>query len=209
MILKMINVIDPECVPENPTNRYNAGWDIIAPYDIYLPHGCETMVDTGLIVKVESDHPVFTMLVPRSSSIKKELRIKNTVGIIDQSYCGPQDTIKIFFVRDEKRTHILQPCMPAKAMESNFYVGTMANVKIDGAMYAAKPEVVDIYEDPHLLFKKGDKIAQLIFLNQCEPDVIHTQLSANEWAFEWQVIVLKDVSELEDDSRGGFGSTGN
>jgi dUTP pyrophosphatase len=56
------------------------------------PGACE-MFSTGLVVAVPAGHTL--LLLARSSSAKKGLRLGNSVGVIDQDYCGPNDEIKI------------------------------------------------------------------------------------------------------------------
>lgn len=95
-MIKVYSEHGPDFIPERATKK-SAGFDIRTPRDIILKPGTETIVDTGLVIDgSEYPHSLFYMLVPRSSAgIKHDIELKNTVGIIDQDYCGPQDTLKV------------------------------------------------------------------------------------------------------------------
>lgn len=73
----------------------DVGWDLTCPEAVKLSPGESCVVDTHLIV---CPPPGWAFIIaPRSSSIKagKRWRLTNTMGIIDPSYCGPTDTLKI------------------------------------------------------------------------------------------------------------------
>lgn len=76
----------------------SAGIDVRAPYDIMVDYTGKTVVDTGIIFKLlpdDTNKRYVTYLVPRSSAgIKKGITLQNTVGVIDQDYCGKKDFIK-------------------------------------------------------------------------------------------------------------------
>lgn len=84
-----------------------AGFDLYAPSsggDIYMPYGTRRMVDTGVIV--QTPIKLFMLLVPRSSTgtkVAKSVRIANTVGVIDPSYQGQGDTIKVCLEREARK----------------------------------------------------------------------------------------------------------
>lgn len=61
--------------------------DIVEPGEIKL-------IPTGLVICVPSDYML--MLASRSSTpLKKGLKLGNSIGVVDQDYCGPADEIKI------------------------------------------------------------------------------------------------------------------
>ena len=64
----------------------SAGLDIRVAEDYYLYPQEQYDLKTGLHVEIPTDH--FGLLVPRSSTGKKGLRLLNTVGIIDSDYRG-------------------------------------------------------------------------------------------------------------------------
>ena len=78
----------------------SAGWDIRAPHDIWLPPGHIVEVKTTLRFNLE-DGKLFLLLLPRSSAGVKGLYILNTAGVIDPSFCGPDDEIKLWLGRRE------------------------------------------------------------------------------------------------------------
>ena len=185
------NVFDEKCLPVKK-NESDAGWDIVTPYDIYLPEGYETVVDTGLIVQMDSDKACHYLVYPRSSASKVGLRIKNTVGVVDQSYCGPEDTLKLWFVRDAPLPLIKQDWSDAanKMVDSSWVEGVP---KIVAKTSDGKTKIIPVHSrtlnSSPLLFKAGERIAQIVFLQHLVPE---------EVSFE-----LKETV-----SRGGFGSTG-
>lgn len=66
-------------------------------FDIAVPQGgviqpSETkFFPTGLVMKVPAGHVL--LVAPRSSNAKKQLRMGNGIGLIDQDYCGPSDEL--------------------------------------------------------------------------------------------------------------------
>lgn len=90
----------------------SCGYDIATPVDLYFTAGEWQDVDLKLYLEHCSAmslpaypqdgvytplflHKWFMMIVPRSSmGMKYGLRLANTVGIIDQDYVGPDNTIK-------------------------------------------------------------------------------------------------------------------
>lgn len=84
---------DELLVPVCKTEK-SAGYDIKAPEDIYVTRKlCEVRVDTGIVLDgsgIEEDFLV--LLAPRSGlSDKLDIRLKNTVGLIDKDFVGPKD----------------------------------------------------------------------------------------------------------------------
>ena len=64
----------------------SAGLDLRASVSIALRKGETYDLHTGVHVEIPDGH--FGMLVPRSSTGKKGLRLLNTIGIIDSDYRG-------------------------------------------------------------------------------------------------------------------------
>lgn len=77
--------------PEFKTSG-SAGFDLAILNDItVLPHST-TMARTGLVIAAPSGHML--MLTPRSSTWKRwGLRLGNTVGIVDNDFCGDEDEL--------------------------------------------------------------------------------------------------------------------
>lgn len=185
----------------------SVGYDLVAPYDIILPYGTENMVDTGIVVDVRDyGKPIFTMLVPRSSAgHKKNIRVKTTVGIIDPSYCGPEDSIRASLQRtsllprfigsfpydeDEspwERTRPSKYGLDVNPRDTICHITKEGEGSMIHFFHRKSENLEDI-----IPYRKGERFAQLLFL-----------------PFESPVPVLVQQSELSQGSRGGFGSTGN
>lgn len=88
-----------ESLAPKPPGPGNAGWDIRAPHDIVLMPGTRIFVDTGLVVQGPL-REVYCTAVPRSSTgTKWSLSMTNTFPVIDPSYRGPSDNIKLMIER--------------------------------------------------------------------------------------------------------------
>lgn len=74
----------------------SVAFDIVCPEDVMIPaHGAAT-VPTGLIIATPPGYAL--VLAPRSSLFQKTgLRLANTIGIVDQDFCGPQDELSLSF----------------------------------------------------------------------------------------------------------------
>jgi dUTP pyrophosphatase len=101
----------------NIVNDYpNAGFDLFCPEDIEL-EAPQLKLDTKVkCCMIKSDNtPVSYYMYPRSSLSKTNLRLANSVGIIDSGYRG--NLIGVFDVIDniiniEKYSRYLQVCSP-------------------------------------------------------------------------------------------------
>jgi dUTPase len=179
----------------------SVGYDLYAPYDIYLPHGCRKMVDTGVVVQTPDE--LFMLFVPRSSTgtkVAKSVRIANTIGIIDPKYRGQNDTLKVSFERESKKQEYVgtlnfEPStvngsVMAQA-RAEFGVSTDTTLTSIHRVAENRYDVYTYQEEPMLIFKEGDRFAQVIFLPYSRPYLVES--------------VLEDFTV---DSRGGFGSSG-
>ncbi|MDA0207909.1 MAG: dUTP diphosphatase [bacterium] len=120
-----------------------AGFDFHLIDDVTIQPGEMIPIQTGLAMQIPAGH-VLIVASRASSPIKKGVNLANSIGVIDEDFCGNDD--EIFIVVQNLRT-----------------------------------------EAVHL--KKGDRIAQGVIL-----PVTHA--------------TFKEVSYLEQDNRGGHGSTG-
>ena len=77
--------------PERAT-KYSVGYDLVAT-DNGMEIGNCLIYDTGIYLNKIPDN-MFAMLAPRSSIFKTDLRLANSVGIIDPDY---RDSIKVIF----------------------------------------------------------------------------------------------------------------
>lgn len=83
--------IPNEMVPL-PTRKtkYSAGYDFIAPMDITIYPGDYEVIATGVKAFMQPDE--YLAVVIRSSyGIKKHLRVKNVIGVIDSDYYNNLD----------------------------------------------------------------------------------------------------------------------
>lgn len=71
----------------------DVGYDLKSPDDYYVPPFGYVEIDTG--VSIDFDDNTYATVHPRSSGSTRNIKIANTIGIIDPSYRGPKDTIKV------------------------------------------------------------------------------------------------------------------
>ncbi len=154
-----------------PALEGDVGFDLIAATDPKIVgeknfNGDWTRIDyieydTG--VKVNPPQGFFTMIIPRSSLSKYDLVLANSVGVIDPSYKGN------LIVRFK---YIIQP----KDLVFKDLIGIQVSVSN--------------WSGFQNIYKKGDKIAQLVFMPVSVPTL--------------------EVGEVGESERGegGFGSTG-
>ncbi|PCJ20551.1 MAG: deoxyuridine 5'-triphosphate nucleotidohydrolase [Candidatus Cloacimonadota bacterium] len=85
----------------------SAGFDLITAEDIsFSKIGEFKLVDLGVIIKVPKDH--HSLLMPRSSTFKKHQVLQaNSVGLIDEDYCGAKDFWKMPLVYFGEGTKII------------------------------------------------------------------------------------------------------
>jgi dUTPase len=140
----------------------------------------------------------FTMIVPRSSSRTRNIRISNTVGIVDPSYCGPDDTLKVDLTRDSKKCEFVT-MMERREGESlsqahqRFYT---ENPSRSAGYFVLVPSnkhwhVFEEGPDALEVYKAGERFCQILFLPYYKPELVQTRLE-----------------EFGNLSRGGLGSTG-
>lgn len=89
------NVPDPEYKTE-----LAAGFDLAVADDVSLWPGEGDAFPTGLIIQAPDSHML--LITPRSSTFRKwGVTLGNTVGIIDQDYCGPEDELMLYLIRPD------------------------------------------------------------------------------------------------------------
>lgn len=114
--------------------------------------------------KYKEEYNFFSFLFPRSSISNYNLQLCNSVGVIDSGY---RDSIKVRF------NYLMQP-------ENYFF---LEDDKKNKFMLGCV--------DPSKIYKKGDKIAQLVFSKHLHPSIT----------------MSSQLNEC-DRNLGGFGSTG-
>lgn len=69
-----------------------AGFDLAIIDQVTVPSRRTVIARTGLVIATPPGHML--MIAPRSSTWKKwEIRLGNTVGIVDTDYCGDEDEV--------------------------------------------------------------------------------------------------------------------
>lgn len=64
--------------------------DLYAVEDVYFKEGDFKLIDLGVIIKLPSGYEAH--IAPRSSTFKTwGILQTNSVGVVDESYCGPED----------------------------------------------------------------------------------------------------------------------
>jgi dUTPase len=95
----------------------NAGFDLFTPNSIYITTKF-FQLNTGIISAMfdQNNNPVSYFLYPRSSIIKTNYRLANSVGIIDSGYrgniIGAFDNYAFHETTIDKYTRLLQLCSP-------------------------------------------------------------------------------------------------
>jgi dUTP pyrophosphatase len=78
-------------MPEYKTDKC-AGFDLATAEEIRLTSGESGFFRTGLVIQAPEDHML--LITPRSSTWKKYgVSLGNTIGIVDEDYCGPDDEL--------------------------------------------------------------------------------------------------------------------
>lgn len=147
-----LKILKNETVIDSPARIGDAGFDIYAKSDpkvvgsiyqgLYYTSISHIEYDTELRVEPElinDKFEFFLLLYPRSSIIKTNLSLANSVGVIDSGYRG---SIKVCF------KYIIQP-EDMKVIEGKSVYGKNARGVISSI-------------NPQRIYQKGDKIAQLI-----------------------------------------------
>ncbi|HBR80974.1 MAG: Deoxyuridine 5'-triphosphate nucleotidohydrolase Dut [Candidatus Uhrbacteria bacterium GW2011_GWE2_45_35] len=83
--------------PDVPIPEYKTAgavaFDIAVPKGGVIQPGETKFFSTGLVIKVPDGYVL--LVAPRSSNAKKQIRMGNSIGLIDQDYCGPTDELKL------------------------------------------------------------------------------------------------------------------
>lgn len=90
-----INLWHPNAsVPEYGTDL-SAGFDLPVIDDVTIKPMESGVFQTGLIIQAPPHHMI--LVAPRSSTWKKwGVSLGNTVGIVDEDYCGPDDKMMLY-----------------------------------------------------------------------------------------------------------------
>lgn len=147
----------PEYVPVCSEDE-SAGYDIICPEDIILTTRAPAhMLDLGIVLvgpKLMEGWAWHYKIIPRSSSSKQCLSYANTIGVVDSSYRGPKDTLKVAL--------LFNP--PMSLFEQVFGKKYSIGKLIEKIPFMKIP----VYK---IEIKKGDRIGQLIFQPMFKPEL--------------------------------------
>lgn len=90
-----INVLDERAVLPAYGTDLSAGFDLASIEDIFLEPDQARNYKTGLVVRAPKDHMI--LIAPRSSTFRKwGVTLGNTVGIVDEDFCGPEDEMRLY-----------------------------------------------------------------------------------------------------------------
>lgn len=147
-----LNILNNNGIIHPPAKSGDAGFDIVAVnpprvigsiyQGLYYTAISHIEYDTEIVMQPEfkdNQYELYMLLYPRSSIIKTNLLLANSVGVIDSGYRG---NVKVCF------KYITQP-EDMKIVEGKSFRGK-----------DAKGIVTSI--NPQRVYQKGDKIAQLI-----------------------------------------------
>lgn len=88
MILKIRTTRDDLILPE--AKAYGDMIDLRAAEDVFIPEGEDKVISLGVAIELPKGY--YAEVVPRSSLFKNfGLILVNSVGIIDETYCGNDD----------------------------------------------------------------------------------------------------------------------
>lgn len=169
----------------------SVGYDIALPEEegnlVMLPN-TRRRIDTGIIIR--PPQKCFALIVPRSSASKKGIWFSNTVGVIDPSYCGQEDTIKVDITRGPELLHYHGQYDPREKSRYHYMDGNCVRKCQD-------PEtgLVHVFggnpgESP-VIYRAGERFCQVLFIPYYAPELVERSLEA-----------------FSTENRGGYGSTG-
>ena len=93
MLIRITRLRDDVALPCYATDG-SAAFDLAPAETVAVPAQQTVLAPTGLVIQTPLGYAL--IIAPRSSLFRKKgLRLGNTVGIIDQDFCGPQDELFI------------------------------------------------------------------------------------------------------------------
>lgn len=202
----------------------SVGYDIALPEDegpLIMPYNSRRDIDTGVIIRPPDK--CFEVIVPRSNSYKRNLRISNTLGVIDPSYCGKDDTIIVSLTREPRKRvylgqvttegltsteynrELVKYCREELGRNVKAQIGTETNALSFGQKRDCLA-ILDCTTDPEEwgtwhLYGYEDPTYRVY-----EPGARFCQVLFIP--FFRPDLVKKTIEEFNPENRGGFGSTG-
>jgi len=109
-IMKILNTTEDEDLLPERQHSTDFGYDLKSAEKLMIRPNETKVVDTGMIVEPPSNH--FVAIVSRSGlAAKKDIFVLNSPGIIDPSYCGPKDTLKVILSNKSHTTFSIEKGM--------------------------------------------------------------------------------------------------
>lgn len=81
-----VKYLNPDAKAPKQGSKGDAGYDLTLVEDVVLQPGEKLQVSTGISIQVPENCGGF--IIPRSSTGKLDIRLANTVGLIDPAYRG-------------------------------------------------------------------------------------------------------------------------
>lgn len=189
----------------------SAGFDLYLPEEsgpLMLPYNSRRRIDTGVVFEVPQKS--WVLIAPRSSWSTLNIRLSNTIGVVDPTYSGPDDHLLVDITRGPRLKsfvgivpdeRLLEPphfkawfTQQPKNKEETYSVEDLNNRKLvlqkdsfGGVHVFIEDE--EVYE----LYKPGQRFVQVVFLPFEDVELLDTI------AEEWGIL----------ENRGGYGSSGN
>lgn len=96
--------------PDVPLPEYKTAgavaFDIAVLEEGTLAPGERKLFRTGLVVKSPPGYAL--LLAPRSSNAKKGIQLANSIGVIDEDYCGAEDELRLFLLNVGDQPYIVE-----------------------------------------------------------------------------------------------------
>ena len=189
----------------------SVGYDISIPEeegDLVIPNNCRRIIDTGIVI--QPPETCFELVVLRSSSYNQNIRISNTVGVIDPSYCGQDDTIMVSIERGPEqyefkgkfnylekgyksprnfiaRHYMDSPVLSTESRTERSFPDLKWEVHEEGLIH-----IFEKKENDPVVYEAGERFCQVLFLPFHKPNLVE-----------------KELDHFRRENRGGFGSTGS
>jgi len=152
----------------SPSKNGDVGYDLIASSDPIimgnkitkdsLYYNSVDYIEYEVDLKIEPPDGCFSLVFPRSSISKYNLQLCNSVGVIDSGYRG-KIKLRFNYISQPKDLLILNQYEPTKQKETK---NIALEVNLDK------------------IYKKGDKIGQIVFCKALIPCLIEGEVSSSE-----------------------------
>ena len=91
-------VLIRKILPVETPKRNGAYWDLFLPEDIEVPTGEFFLIPLGIAIKLPKGYHA-ELVVRSSTPIKWGIISANSIGVIDGTYCGNKDMLKLLALR--------------------------------------------------------------------------------------------------------------